>query len=103
MSNFVALPLVATLIVVSIGSRRLARLRPSAAAHCTEVLVGVSVVAAVPTLWLIGLSGLAHAGVVNPITDWSAHLLPNHRPFGAVVGVVSLGKALTGSVLADGC
>jgi Zn-dependent protease with chaperone function len=100
MNNFVALPLVATLIVVSIGSRWLARLRPSAAAHCSAVLLGASAIAAVPTLWLIGLSGLAHTGMVNPITDWSAHLLPNHRPLGAVVGAVSLGMALTGSVLA---
>lgn len=100
MIDFVALPLVATLVVVSIGSRRLARLQPSAAARCSAVFLGASVIAAVPTLWLIGLSGLAHAGVVNPVTDWSAHLLPNHRPLGAVVGLVSLGMALTGSVLA---
>jgi Zn-dependent protease with chaperone function len=100
MINFVALPLAATLIVVSIGSRWLARLRPSEAAHCSAVLLGASAIAAVPTLWLIGLSGLTHTGMVNPITDWSAHLLPNHRPLGAVVGAVSLGMALTGSVLA---
>lgn len=100
MSNFVALPLVAILIVVSIGSRRLDRLQPSAAARCIAVMLGASAIAVVPTLWLVGLSGLAHVGVVNPITDWSAHLLPNHRPLGAVVGVVSLGMAFTGSVLA---
>lgn len=100
MTNFVALPLVVTLAVALAGSRRLDGLRPAAAARCSAVLLAAVTIAAVPTLWLIGLSGLAHMGFHNPVIDWSHHLLPDHRPFGAVVGVASLVAATVGTVRA---
>lgn len=98
MISFVALPLIATLVLASVASPLLSRLGPAAAARGHAILIAAVGVAAVPTLWLVGLSGLAHAGVVNPITDWSTHLLPHHRPLGAVVGVASLAMALAGTV-----
>ena len=100
MINFVALPLVATLAVTVTGSRLLDRLRPAAAARCSAVLLAAVAIATVPTLWLIGLSGLAHMGLHNPVIDWSAHLLPDYRPFGAVVGVASLAAAVIGTIRA---
>jgi Zn-dependent protease with chaperone function len=100
MINFVALPLVVTLGVALAGSRRLDRLRPATAARCSVVLLAAVAVATVPTLWLIGLSGLAHMGFHNPVIDWSHHLLPDYRPFGAIIGVASLIAALAGTIRA---
>lgn len=100
MINFVALPLLATLAVALIGSRRLDRLRPSTAARCSAVLLAAVAVASVPTLWLIGLSGVAHMGLHNPVIDWSRHLLPDHRPIGAAIGLASLAAALVGTIRA---
>jgi Zn-dependent protease with chaperone function len=98
--NFVALPLVVTLGVALVGSRQLDRLRPAAAARCSAVLLAAVAIAAVPTLWLIGLSGLAHMGLHTPVIDWSRHLLPDYRPFGALVGIASLAAAFAGTLRA---
>lgn len=98
MINFVALPLVATVAVVLAGSSRLDRLRPATAARVAALLLAAVASATVPTLWLIGLSGLAHAGLHNPVTDWSQHLLPAYGPFGAIVGVAAFVAALIGTV-----
>jgi hypothetical protein len=100
MSSFVGLPLIVTLLVTVLGSRTLAHLRPATAARCTAVLLGAVTIAAVPTLWLIGLSGLAHLGLHNPIVDWCRHLLPAYGPIGAVVGGASLAAAVAGTVRA---
>lgn len=100
MINFVALPLLATLAIALVGSRLLDRLRPVAAARGSVVLLSALIIAAVPTLWLIGLSGLAHVGFHNPVIDWSQHLLPDYEPFGAVIGTISLLAAVVGTVRA---
>lgn len=100
MTTFVALPLVAALAAALIGSRVVARLRPAAAARGLAVLIAAVGTAAVPTLWLIGISGLAHLGLVNPITDWSTHVLPAHRPIGALLGAAALAMAMAGTVRA---
>jgi len=100
MINFVALPLLVTLGVAIAGSRRLDRLHPATAARCSAVLLAAVAIATVPTLWLIGLSGLAHMGFHNPVFDWSQHLLPSYQPFGAIIGVASLLAALTGTARA---
>ena len=97
MINFVALPLVAILGVALLGSRRLDALRPATAARCSAVLLAAVAIATVPTLGLIGLSGLAHLGFHNPVTDWSQHLLPDYRPFGALIGVASFTAAAAGT------
>ncbi|NNF65245.1 MAG: M56 family metallopeptidase [Acidimicrobiia bacterium] len=97
MINFVALPLVITLAVTLLGSRLLDRLRPAAAARCSAVLLTSVGVASIPTMWLIGLSGLAHAGLHNPVTDWSQHLLPGYRPIGAIIGVAAFIAAVVGT------
>ncbi len=98
MIHFVALPLVVTLGVALAGSRRLDRLYPATAARCSAVLLAAVAIAAVPTLWLIGLSGLAHLGFHNPVFDWSQHLFPDDRPFGAIVGVASFIAAVVGTI-----
>ena len=100
MINFVALPLLVTLGVATVGSRRLDRLHPATAARCSALLLTAVAIATVPTLWLIGLSGLAHMGFHNPVFDWSQHLLPDYQPFGAVIGIASLLAALAGTVRA---
>ena len=100
MINFVALPLVVTLGVALAGSRRLDRLSPAAAARCSAFLLAAVAISAVPTLWLIGLSGLAHVGFHNPVIDWSRHLLPEYRPVGALVGIASLAAAFGGTIRA---
>jgi hypothetical protein len=97
MINFVALPLVMTLAVTLVASRLLDRLRPAAAARCSVILLTSVAIASIPTLWLIGLSGLAHAGLHNPVTDWSQHLLPGYRPIGAIIGVAAFVAASVGT------
>jgi len=96
--SFVALPLLVAVILVVVASPRLDRVRPESATRTAAVLLVLILSAALPTLWLIGLSGLAHAGLHNPIIDWSRHLLPDHPPLGAVVGIASLIAAVVGSV-----
>ena len=98
--NFVALPLVATLAMAVLGGRLLDRLRPATAARSSAVLLAAVTIAALPTLWVIGLSGLAHLGIQNPITDWCRHLVPDHRPVGAIIGVASLLVAVGGTARA---
>lgn len=100
MINFVALPLVITLAMTVLGSRLLDHLRPATAARCSTVLLASVLVAAVPTLWIIGLSGLAHLGFHNPIIDWSRHLLPDYQPIGAIIGIASLIAAGAGTIRA---
>lgn len=96
--NFVALPLLVALCVALAGSRRLDRLHPAAAARCSVVLIAAVAIAAIPTLWLMALSGLTHIGFHNPIIDWSRHLLPDDRPLGSLIGVASLAAALVGTI-----
>ena len=98
--NFVALPLVATLAMAVLGGRLLDRLRPTTAARFSAVLLAAVTIAALPTLWVVGLSGLAHLGIQNPITDWCRHLFPDHRPVGAIIGVASLLVAVGGTARA---
>ncbi|MEO6653472.1 MAG: M56 family metallopeptidase [Ilumatobacteraceae bacterium] len=97
MIDFVAFPLVVTVLVAVVGSRLFDRLRPDVAARAGAALLAAVSVASVPTLWIVGLSGLTHMGLENPIVDWSRHVLPEHRPFGAVVGAASLVAAVIGT------
>jgi hypothetical protein len=98
MTQFVALPLIVAIGVAVAGSGRLDRLRPATAARCSAVLLIAVLVAAAPTLWLIGLSGLAHLGVRNSIIQWCRHLLPGHGGFGAVIGICALVAAIIGTI-----
>ncbi|MEO6569906.1 MAG: M56 family metallopeptidase [Ilumatobacteraceae bacterium] len=98
--NFVALPLVAALCIALAGGRRLDRLHPAAAARCSVVLIAAVAIAAIPTLWLMALSGLTHIGLHNSIVDWSRHLLPEDRALGSLIGVASLTAALVGTIRA---
>jgi len=102
MIDFVAFPLAGVLVIGFVGSIAASRLRPRAGARAHTVLLASVLVATVPTLWLIGLSGIAHTELHNPAVDWSYHLLPNHTPASAIIGIVSLGLAVTGTVRAVG-
>jgi Zn-dependent protease with chaperone function len=97
MAGLVAVPLLASLVSVVVGTVLASRLRPEWAARVLALMLASSVSAAVITLWLLGLSGLAHLGVENPLSDWSAHLLPGHSPAGAVLGPASLLVAIVGT------
>lgn len=98
MIDFVALPLVGVLATALAASVLLARLRPRLAVWAHAILLVSVLIAAVPTLWLVGLSGVMHTAPQNPIADWSHHVLPGHRPAGAVVGLACLAFAILGSV-----
>lgn len=100
MIDFVALPLVGVLATAPVASALLARLRPCLAAWAHAILLASVLIAAVPTLWLVGLSGVTHTDPQNPITDWSHHVLPDHRPAGAIIGLAFLAFAVLGSVRA---
>lgn len=98
MSTFVAFPLIIALAATISGFALATHLNPKTAARCGAVLLGSLLVAAVPTVWVIGLSGLAHTGLRNPVVDWSFHLLPANEPFGTIIGVLSLLAAIIGTV-----
>lgn len=89
MTEFVALPLLATLAAAFLSTSVHGRLRAEVAAKVTAIALATLVVAAVPTVWLMGASGLRHLGVRNPFTDWSSHLLPSFGVAGGVLGVVT--------------
>lgn len=55
-------------------------------------------VAAVPTMWLMGSSGLRHLGVRSPFTDWSWHLLPSYGFVGAIIGSAAFALMFVGVV-----
>ncbi len=100
MIDFVALPLIGVVAISIVGSLAAGRLQPVVGARLHAVLLASVMTATVPTLWLIGLSGIAHTELHNPAVDWSYHLLPDHTPAGAIIGVASLGLAIGGTVRA---
>lgn len=100
MIDFVALPLAGVLAIGVIGSSASGRLHPRTGAHAHAVLLVSVLLATVPTLWLVGLSGIAHTSLHNPAVDWTYHLLPDQTPISVVIGFASLVLALVGSVRA---
>ncbi|MEM9042736.1 MAG: M56 family metallopeptidase [Actinomycetota bacterium] len=93
MSGLLAAPLAVLVIAALAISPRLAALRPaSATRHGSALLVAV-VAPAVPTLWLLGLGGLARIGVKVPAFDWCRHLLPHDHRTGTIIGIAALGWA----------
>ena len=98
MTLFFALPLVGTIAAAFLATSLHRRLRPDLAAKTTAIALATLLFAAVPALWLIGWSGLAHLGLRSPLTDWSQHLLPTMGLTGAVVGMAALGLMLVGGV-----
>jgi hypothetical protein len=56
------------------------------------------IVAAVPTFWMLGLSGLAHFGFRSSLCDWSMHLLPDQPVVSTLIGGAALAMAAIGTV-----
>ena len=98
MTLIFALPLVGTVAAAYLTTSVHRRLRPDLAAKTSAIALATLLLAAVPTLWLIGSSGLAHLGIRSPFADWSQHLLPTMGPTGAVVGMVALMLMVAGVV-----
>ena len=98
MLHFVALPLLVLIVTTVLAGRVLDRLAPAAAARWSAVLLLAVIVAAVPTFWMLGLSGLAHFGVRSTLCDWSMHLLPDHLVVSGVIGGAALLMAAVGAV-----
>jgi Zn-dependent protease with chaperone function len=98
MTEFFALPLIGTIAAAYLATSVHRRLRPDVAARTTAIAVVTLLLAAVPTLWLMGSSGLAHLRLRSPFTDWSQHLLPTMGPIGAFVGACALGLMIGGAV-----
>ena len=97
MTEFVALPLIVTLAAAFLATSVHSRLRADVAAKLTALALATLVVAAVPTLWLMGSSGLRHLGVRSPFTDWSSHLLPSFGIAGGIVGALAFGLMVAGA------
>ena len=95
--GFVALPLIAAMVTMLIGGLFLDRLTPASAVRWNALLLSAVIAAAVPTFWMVGLSGLAHLGVRSSIFDWSMHLLPDHPLVSVAMGVSSLTMAVVGT------
>lgn len=98
MLHFVALPLIAVVATTVLARRALDRLGPAAAARWNAVLLVAVIVAAVPTFWMLGLSGLAHFGVSSSLCDWSMHLLPDQPVVSTLIGGAALAMAAVGAV-----
>lgn len=97
MIHFVAFPLLVVLATATTAGRALDRLAPAAAARCMAVLLASIIVAAVPTFWILGLSGLAHIGVRSSLCDWSRHFLPDHPLLGGATGLAALALSVVGA------
>lgn len=98
MTLLFALPLLGTVAAAYLATSVHRRLRPDLAAKTTAIALATLLLAAVPTLWLIGSSGLAHLGLRSPYADWSEHLLPRMGPTGGIIGMVALALMLFGVV-----
>lgn len=98
MLHFVAMPLIALIVTAVLAGRVLDRLAPAAAARWNAVLVLAVIVGTVPTVWMLGLSGLAHFGVRSSLSDWSMHLLPDQPVVSTVIGGGALVMAAVGAV-----
>jgi hypothetical protein len=102
MLHFVALPLIGLIVTTVLAERALDRLAPAAAARWNAVLILAVIVAAVPTFWMLGLSGLAHLGVRSTWCDWSMHLLPDQPVVSTLIGGGALVMAAVGAVRVTG-
>lgn len=98
MISFVALPLAVVLASALLGGRTLDRLAPPTATRLNAVLLMAVLVAAVPTFWMLALSGLAHLGVGSSWNAWSHHLLPDQPIVSGVIGVLAVVLAAVGLV-----
>lgn len=98
MTSFVALPLAIVFAIALLGRRSLDRLSPPTATRLNAVLLAAVLMAAVPTFWILALSGLAHAGVGRSLNGWSYHLLPDHRIVSGVIGGLAVVFAAVGTV-----
>ncbi|MEO6158165.1 MAG: M56 family metallopeptidase [Ilumatobacteraceae bacterium] len=92
------LPLIAAMVTMMVGGPLVDRLAPASAVRWNALLLSAVVAAAVPTFWMVGLSGLAHLGVRSSVFDWSMHLLPDHPLVSVAIGVSSLTLAVVGTV-----
>ena len=102
MLHFVAVPLIGLIVTTVLAGRALDRLAPAAAARWNAVLILAVIVAAVPTFWVLGLSGLAHFGVRSTLCDWSMHLLPDQPVVSGVIGGGALVMSAVGAVRVTG-
>ncbi len=98
MTGFVALPLAIVLAIALLGGRTLDRLSPPTATRLNAVLLAAVLMAAVPTFWILALSGLAHAGIGSSLNAWSHHLLPDHPLVSGVIGGLAVVFATAGTV-----
>ena len=98
MIHFVALPLIVAFATTLVGGRALDRLSPAAAARVNATLLVAVLIAAVPTFWVIAVSGLAHLGLQSSLSGWAMHVLPEQPIVSAVVGSVAVGIAVVGCV-----
>jgi Zn-dependent protease with chaperone function len=96
MIHFVALPLLVVLVTATVAGRALHRLAPAAAARWTALMLVAVIIAAVPTFWMLGMSGLAHFGVRSSLCDWSMHLLPSQPLVSGVIGAAALAMSIAG-------
>jgi len=96
LTEFFALPLIGTLAAAFVATSMHARLRADVAAKLTAIALATLVLAAAPTLWLMGAIGLGHLGVRSPFTDWSFHLLPSFGFAGGFLGALACGLMLVG-------
>lgn len=98
MSEFVALPLFVTFAAAFVATSVHVRLRAQVAARLATAALAILLVATVPTMWLMGSSGLRHVGVRSPFTDWSWHLLPSFGILGGIVGALAFALTVAGAV-----
>jgi len=100
MTDIVFFPLAALLVVGIAGSLTASRLTPRVGAFMHALVLSSVLFATVPTLWLVGLSGIAHISLHNPAVDWTYHLLPEHTVASVTIGAASLVAAVVGTVRA---
>lgn len=93
-------PLAAALVIVLATSVSHRWLPPQIAARATRAGLLAVAVAAIPSLWLISLSYLAHAPLVGAGFRWCAMIAGVHHEIPVIVGLPSVALSIVGAARA---
>jgi Zn-dependent protease with chaperone function len=93
-------PLVGAMLLAVIVTAIHRRLPPVVAARVAIVTVGIVLVAAVPTVWIVSLGYLAHTPILNGPLEWCAKVLGIHEPIPTWAGLSAISLTALGIVRA---
>lgn len=91
-------PLAAAIALAVLVTATHRRLPPVLASRTVTITLGVVVVAAVPTLWIVSLGYLAHMPLFDGRLEWCAKAFGVHDPIPSSAGLPALAITISGIV-----